>query len=331
MDTGKKSGDGSPVGFPAGKAADNFNHTSVLLHECIDGLHIDPDGLYVDCTAGGGGHSSEICRRLSTKGRLVCIDQDADALRETARVLKEYQNVTLVADNFFNIKNIFAEHGFGQASGFLVDLGVSSYQLDTPERGFSYMHDAPLDMRMNINDRYSAYEIVNEYSENELRRIITDYGEERWAERIAKFIVAQRAGSPINTTFELVSVIKKAVPKGAREDGPHPAKRTIQAIRIEVNNELAILEPAVNDMMSLLVAGGRVCVITFHSLEDRMIKNAFRNLERPCKCPKELPMCVCGKKPQLKVITRKPILPSEQEIENNRRSHSAKLRIVEKL
>lgn len=322
-----------------------FSHTSVLLTECIAGLNIDPNGLYVDCTVGGGGHSSEICRRLSPEGRLICIDQDADALSETERVLKEYPNVTLVADNFCNIKNIFAEYGVGQASGFLADLGVSSYQLDQPERGFSYMHDAPLDMRMNqrtqernlVSKRklqkegISAYEVMNEYSERQIHRILSDYGEERWAGRIAKFIVRERADAPIKTTFELVSVIKKAIPRGAREDGSHPAKRTFQAIRIEVNNELAILSPAVNDMVSLLATGGRICVITFHSLEDRLIKNAFRNLENPCICPKDLPLCVCGKKPQLKIITRKPILPGEREIENNRRAHSAKLRIAEKL
>jgi len=309
----------------------DFRHTSVLLAECIGGLNIDPDGLYVDCTAGGGGHSLQIVKRLSPYGRLVCIDQDTEALSEISRVLKDYPNIILVNDNFLNIKKILAEYGLGQASGFLADLGVSSYQLDKPERGFSYMHNAPLDMRMNRTGGISAYKVVNDYSEDRLRMIISGYGEERWAKRIAKFIVSERIGSPISTTFGLVSVIKKAIPSGAREDGPHPAKRTFQAIRIEVNNELAILTPAINSMVSLLKQGGRICVITFHSLEDRLVKSTFRNLEQPCACPKELPVCVCGKKPQLRVLTRKPVLPGEQEIEYNRRAHSAKLRVAEKL
>jgi 16S rRNA (cytosine1402-N4)-methyltransferase len=308
----------------------DYGHTSVLLAECVDGLNIDPDGLYVDCTAGGGGHSLQIARQLSTSGLIVCIDQDIEALSEISRVLKDYKNVIIVNGNFVNIKDIFTEYGLGQANGFLADLGVSSYQLDKPERGFSYMHNAPLDMRMNPGAAISAYKVVNDYSEDQLAAIISGYGEERWAKRIAKFIVAERGGSPVSTTYELVSVIKKAIPRGAREDGPHPAKRTFQAIRIEVNNELAILKPAVDSMVSLLKPGGRICVVTFHSLEDRLIKNAFRDLEQPCKCPRDLPMCVCGKKPQLKVITHKPILPGEQEIGHNHRAHSAKLRIAEK-
>ncbi|MCL2699051.1 MAG: 16S rRNA (cytosine(1402)-N(4))-methyltransferase RsmH [Defluviitaleaceae bacterium] len=304
-----------------------FEHASVMPAECLDGLNIDPDGLYVDCTAGGGGHSLEICRRLSAKGRLVCIDQDADALRETARRLTGYP-ITAVNDNFSNIEGIFASHGFGQANGFLADLGVSSYQLDNPERGFSYKRDAPLDMRMNRQGGVSAYEIVNEYSEERLRRIIAGYGEERWAERIAKFIIDER---PLNTTFELVRAIKKAVPRGAREDGPHPAKRTFQAIRIEVNNELSILEPSITAMASLLASGGRLCVITFHSLEDRIVKNTFRSLENPCVCPRELPVCACNKRQTVKVLTRKPVLPGKDELEGNSRARSAKLRIAEKL
>ena len=309
----------------------SYAHMPVLLTECIDSLNLDPDGLYVDCTAGGGGHSLEICRRLSSNGRLVCIDQDEDALNETSRVLIGYPNVTLVADNFFNLENIFAEYGFGQASGFLADLGVSSYQLDKPERGFSYMHDAPLDMRMNRTGGNTAFDVLNKYPQSRLYRIISDYGEERWAKRIAEFIVKQRVETPINTTFELVNVIQRAIPRGARAEKSHPAKRTFQAIRIEVNNELDILKPAINSMTSLLIPGGRICVVTFHSLEDRIIKNTFRNLENPCECPRELSVCVCGKKPQLRVITRKPILPDKQEIERNRRAHSAKLRVAQKL
>ena len=308
-----------------------FGHTSVLLEECMDGLNIDPDGLYVDCTVGGGGHSLEICRRLSSKGRLICIDRDSDALSEAARVLGGYPNVTLVEDNFYNIKKIFTEYGLEHAGGFLADLGVSSYQLDKPERGFSYMHDALLDMRMDRTSGISAYEVINEYSEEQLCRIISEYGEERWAKRIAKFIAEQRTGAPIKTTFELVGAIKKAIPRSVREDGPHPAKRTFQAIRIEVNNELQILEPAIDSIVSLLIRGGRICIVTFHSLEDRVIKNAFRKLENPCICPRGLPMCICGNSPQLHVITRKPIVPGEREIEYNHRARSAKLRIAAKL
>lgn len=311
----------------------NFEHISVLLNECIEGLNIVPDGIYVDCTLGGGGHSSHIVEKLNQGGTLIGIDQDANAIKAAGERLKDYTNVKYVRDNFSNIKNIVEDLGLGQESinGFLLDLGVSSHQLDEADRGFSYNHNAPLDMRMDQRQSLSAYVVVNEYSAEELTRIIKEYGEERWAKRIAEFIVNERKTKPIETTFDLVSVIKKAVPKGARADGPHPAKRTFQAIRIEVNNELGILESTVNDMIDLLKPKGRICIITFHSLEDRIVKNVFRNLENPCTCPRDFPVCVCGKKPKAKVITRKPILPGQEELEYNHRAHSAKLRIVEKL
>lgn len=310
----------------------NFEHIPVLLNECIDGLNIVPDGIYADGTLGGAGHSSHIAARLKG-GTLIGIDQDANAIEAASERLRAYDNVKLVRDNFSNIKNIANDLGLGQGTfnGFLLDLGVSSHQLDEAARGFSFNHNAPLDMRMDQRAPLSAYVVVNEYTAQELTRIIKDYGEERWAKRIADFIIEERKIKPIETTFELVSVIKKAIPKGARADGPHPAKRTFQAIRIEVNNELGILEDTINDMADLLKPGGRICIITFHSLEDRIVKNVFRNLENPCTCPRDFPVCVCGKKPKLKVITRKPILPSEEELGNNRRAHSAKLRIAERI
>ncbi len=311
----------------------NFEHIPVLLNECIDGLDIKEDGLYIDCTLGGAGHSSHIIEKLSEKGRLIGIDQDENAIKAATKRLEKYDNFEAVRDNFSNIENIANLIGLSEESvdGFLLDLGVSSHQLDEAERGFSYNYDAPLDMRMDQRKGFSAYDVVNEYSKDELFRVIAEYGEERWAKRIAEFIVEERRKKPIETTFELVSVIKKAVPKGARADGPHPAKRTFQAIRIEVNNELGILEGTIQSMVKYLKPKGRICVITFHSLEDRIIKNVFRNLENPCTCPREFPVCVCGNKKQVKVITRKPILPSENELEYNRRAHSAKLRIIEKI
>lgn len=311
----------------------NFEHIPVLLNECIEGLNISPDGIYADCTLGGGGHSSYIAASLSKDGTLIGIDQDSNAIKAASERLKDYTNIKYVKNNFSNIKNIASDLGLGQESfnGFLLDLGVSSHQLDEADRGFSYNHNAPLDMRMDQQSPLSAYMVVNEYTQQELTRIIRDYGEERWAKRIAEFIINERKIKPVETTFDLVSIIKKAVPKGARSDGPHPAKRTFQAIRIEVNNELGILEKTIEDMTELLKSGGRICIITFHSLEDRIVKNVFRNLENPCTCPRDFPVCVCGKKPKLRVITRKPILPSEEEIDSNRRSHSAKLRIAEKL
>lgn len=308
-----------------------FHHVSVLLNECIEGLNIKENGIYVDGTLGGAGHSSEIVKRLKT-GRLIGIDQDTDAINAATKRLEPYKDrVTLVHDNFSNVKAVFAQLGIEKADGFLLDIGVSSHQLDEAERGFSYMQDAPLDMRMNSQSDFSAYNVVNEYSEDELNNVIFKYGEERWAKRIAQFIVEARKQKPIETTFELVDIIKKAVPKGARKDGPHPAKRTFQAIRIEVNGELEILEKTIDDMTELLNPGGRLCIITFHSLEDRIVKNAFRKQENPCTCPPEFPVCVCGKKPLAKVITRKPILPSEEELEENHRSRSAKLRILERI
>ena len=308
-----------------------FNHISVLLNECIEGLNIKENGIYVDGTLGGGGHSSHIAAKLTT-GRLIGIDQDTDAIQAASKRLEPYKNVfTAVHSNFYNVREVLDNLGIEKADGFLLDLGVSSYQLDEADRGFSYMHDAPLDMRMNRENEYSAWNVVNEKSEKELNDIIFKYGEEKWAKRIAQFIVQERAIKPIETTYELVEVIKKAVPKGARRDGPHPAKRTFQAIRIEVNGELAILDKTVDDMVASLNPGGRLCIITFHSLEDRIIKNAMKRHENSCVCPPEFPVCVCGKKPDGKVITRKPILPSDEELEINPRSRSAKLRILERI
>ena len=306
-----------------------FHHISVLLNECIDNLNIRPDGIYVDGTMGGGGHSLEIAKRLTT-GRLICIDQDPNAHEAAGKRLAEYKDrITFVRDNFGNIKSILDSLGIEKIDGMLLDIGVSSHQLDEAERGFSYQQDAPLDMRMNPDRPFSAYDVVNGYDEDELDRVIFTYGEERWARRIAQFIVKEREAKPIETTGELVDIIKKAVPKGARKDGPHPAKRTFQAIRIEVNGELEVLQRAIDDVAARLAVGGRLCIITFHSLEDRIVKEAFRKQENPCICPPQFPVCVCGKKPLGRVITRKPILPSKEELEGNPRSRSAKLRVLE--
>ena len=306
-----------------------FHHISVLLNECIDNLNIKPDGIYVDGTMGGGGHSLEIAKRLTT-GRLICIDQDPNAHEAAGKRLAEYKDrITFVRDNFGNIKSILDSLGIEKIDGMLLDIGVSSHQLDEAERGFSYQQDAPLDMRMNPDRPFSAYDVVNGYDEDELDRVIFTYGEERWARRIAQFIVKEREAKPIETTGELVDIIKKAVPKGARKDGPHPAKRTFQAIRIEVNGELEVLQRAIDDVAARLAVGGRLCIITFHSLEDRIVKEAFRKQENPCICPPQFPVCVCGKKPLGRVITRKPILPSREELEENPRSRSAKLRVLE--
>lgn len=306
-----------------------FHHISVLLNECIDNLNIRPDGIYVDGTMGGGGHSLEIAKRLTT-GRLICIDQDPNAHEAAGKRLAEYKDrITFVRDNFGNIKSILDSLGIEKIDGMLLDIGVSSHQLDEAERGFSYHQDAPLDMRMNPDRPFSAYDVVNGYDEDELDRVIFTYGEERWARRIAQFIVKEREAKPIETTGELVDIIKKAVPKGARKDGPHPAKRTFQAIRIEVNGELEVLQRAIDDVAARLAVGGRLCIITFHSLEDRIVKEAFRKQENPCICPPQFPVCVCGKKPLGRVITRKPILPSKEELEENPRSRSAKLRVLE--
>lgn len=311
----------------------NFEHLSVLLNECIEGLNIKSGGIYVDGTLGGAGHSFEICKKLNNSGSLIGIDQDENAILASKKRLKDFTNVTFVRNNFSNIKNIADAIGLYSTGvdGFLLDLGVSSHQLDEEERGFSYMKNARLDMRMDTRNTFSAYELVNTYTQEELNKIISKYGEERWAKRIANFIVEARKEKPIETTFDLVSIIKKAIPKSARIDGPHPAKRTFQAIRIEVNNELEILERTIFNIVELLNKGGRLCIITFHSLEDRLVKQAFKNLAFPCSCPREFPVCVCGQKTQIKIITRKPILPSDEELEINHRARSAKLRILEKI
>ena len=308
-----------------------FKHVSVLLNECIEGLNIKDNGIYVDGTLGGGGHSSEILKKLSDKGLLIGIDQDRDALKAASARLQNYKNVKYVHNNFYNVDSILNELGIEKIDGMLMDLGVSSYQLDTGDRGFSYMQDAPLDMRMNRDNSLSAYEVVNNYDEEELYRIIRDYGEEKFAKRIARFIVEKREEKNIETTLELVEIIKAAIPAKARREGPHPAKRTFQAIRIEVNSELSILNKAIEDGVNRLNKGGRMAIITFHSLEDRIVKLKFRELENPCTCPKEFPMCMCGKKPTVKVISRKGIVPTKEEVEENPRSRSAKLRVIEKL
>lgn len=311
----------------------NFKHISVLLDECIENLNIREGLIYVDGTMGGAGHSYQIAKKLNNKGKLICIDQDQNAIKVGKERLAEFSNISFVHKNFSNIKEIYNSFNneLNGIDGILLDLGVSSHQLDEASRGFSYMQDAPLDMRMDIREPISAYTVVNTYDEKKLYKIIKEYGEERWAKRIANFIVIEREKKPIETTFELVSVIKKAIPKNARIDGPHPAKRTFQAIRIEVNQELAILKSTITDMVSLLNKNGRLCIITFHSLEDRIVKNIFKEFENPCICPRDFPVCVCGKKPLGKVITKKPILPSDNELEQNHRSRSAKLRVFERL
>ena len=308
-----------------------FNHVSVLLNECLEGLTIKENGIYVDGTLGGAGHSSEILKRLSKEGRLIGIDQDTDALKAAKERLKDYSNVTFVHSNFSNIENVLNNLNIDGVDGILMDLGVSSYQLDEGERGFSYMKDAPLDMRMNRENDFSAYNVVNEYSEEDLYRIIRDYGEEKFAKRIASFIVENRQEKNIETTLELVEIIKNAIPAKARREGPHPAKRTFQAIRIEVNSELSILNKTIEDGVEKLNKGGRMAIITFHSLEDRIVKNKFRDLAVSCRCPKEFPVCVCGEKAKVKIISRKAIEPTKEEVEINPRSRSAKLRVIEKL
>jgi len=309
----------------------DFQHTSVLLQECIESLAIKPGGVYMDGTLGGAGHSSEIVKRLTT-GRLIGVDRDENALVKAGEVLAaDMDKVALLRFNFAEVDSILRAADVTGLDGVLLDLGVSSHQLDEPSRGFSYMHDAPLDMRMDNRDALSAYDVVNTYPEKRLSDLIFAYGEERWAKRIAQFIVAERAAGPLQTTFELVTAIKKAIPKAARSDGPHPAKRTFQAIRIEVNGELALLENAIEKLAHALNPGGRICVISFHSLEDRIVKNVLRTMENPCTCPPDFPVCVCGKKPAVRVVTRKPILPSAGELEANHRSRSAKLRVAERI
>ncbi len=310
----------------------NFEHISVLLNECIENLNIKQNGVYIDGTMGGAGHSSHIAKRLQDTGRLICIDQDENAIKTGKERLSNFNNVTFVHNNFSNIKEIYNSLNMSNigVDGILLDLGVSSHQLDEGYRGFSYMQDAPLDMRMDTRKSLSAYTVINTYSKEELNMIISKYGEERWSKRISEFIDNERKIKPIETTFELVSIIKKAIPKGARIDGPHPAKRTFQAIRIEVNGELEILKDTIINMVNILNKNGRLLIITFHSLEDRIVKNVFKELENPCICPRDLPICACGKKSLGKVVTRKPIVPSEQELNNNHRSRSAKLRVFER-
>ena len=307
-----------------------FEHVPVLFNEVIDSLNIKADGTYMDGTVGGAGHSSGICERLGEEGHLIAVDRDNVALKTAASRLEKFKCAKMfIHANYSDVEKIKAE--VGTVDGILLDLGVSSYQLDTPERGFSYMHDAPMDMRMNEDDLFTASTVVNEYPEAELFRIIKEYGEERWASRIAKFIVKARADAKIETTGQLVEIIKAAIPASARRTGPHPAKRTFQAIRIEVNGELDHLKVAMEKLPELLAPGGRMSVITFHSLEDRIVKDAFNNRVNPCTCPPELPVCVCGKVADVRKITRKPIIASEYELEENPRARSAKLRVIEKI
>ena len=311
---------------------ENFGHYSVLLNETVDSLNINPDGVYVDCTLGGAGHSNLIASRLSEKGRLIGIDRDEFALGKARERLAKYgERVVLLHTNFVDGADRIKAEGFDRIDGVVADLGVSSFQLDDATRGFSYMHDAPLDMRMDRNDDITAYDIVNTYSERELSRIIDMYGEERYASSIARKIVKYREEKPIETTVELSEIIKSGIPAKNKADGPHPAKRTFQAIRIEVNGELSIIADTINNFFPLLNPGGRMSIITFHSLEDRIVKHTFLEKTVGCTCPPDFPVCVCGKKAEGKVITKKPILPSAEELEENPRSRSAKLRVLEKI
>lgn len=309
-----------------------FSHYSVLLNETIEQLNIRPDGIYVDGTLGGGGHSYQILKRLSEKGRLIGIDQDADAIRAAGERLSEFQDrLTIIRSNYANMKEELHAIGVERVDGIVLDLGVSSFQLDTPERGFTYRDpDAPLDMRMDDRNPLTAKDIVNDYSEMELFRIIRDYGEDKFAKNIAKHIAKERQKKPIETAGELTEIIRAAIPMKVQVTGGHPAKRTFQAIRIELNHELDVLQDNLDDMIDILNPGGRICIITFHSLEDRIVKSIFKKNENPCTCPSDFPVCVCGKVSKGKVVTRKPILPSEKELEENSRSKSAKLRVFER-
>ncbi|MEE0059045.1 MAG: 16S rRNA (cytosine(1402)-N(4))-methyltransferase RsmH [[Bacteroides] pectinophilus] len=308
-----------------------FKHKSVLLDETIESLNIKPNGIYVDGTLGGGGHSYEIAKRLTDGGRLIGIDQDEDAIRAAKERLSEFADrVTIVRDNYCNMPKVLDELGISKVDGILLDIGVSSYQLDEAERGFTYKQDAPLDMRMDQRQEMTAKDIVNGYSEEDLYRIIRDYGEDKFAKNIAKHIVQARQIKPVETTFELDEIIKAAIPMKFRATGGHPAKKTFQAIRIELNRELEVLDESIDAMTDLLNDDGRLCIITFHSLEDRIVKTRFRKNENPCTCPPDFPVCVCGKKPKGKVITRKPIVPDEEELEENKRAKSSKLRVFER-
>ena len=309
-----------------------FSHVSVLLGETIEQLNIRPDGIYVDGTLGGGGHAFEVCKRLSEKGRFIGIDQDADAIRAAGERLSRFgERVTIVRSNYCNMRQELQKLGIDRVDGILLDLGVSSYQLDSRERGFTYREDAPLDMRMDQRQTRTAREIVNTYSEQELFRVIRDYGEDKFAKNIAKHVVAARERKPIETTGELVEIIKGAIPAKVRMSGGHPAKRTFQALRIELNGELTVLKDSLDDMINLLKPGGRICVITFHSLEDRMVKSIFKTNENPCTCPSNFPVCVCGNKPKGRLAVKKPIVPGEEELYKNKRSKSAKLRVFERI
>lgn len=307
-----------------------FNHKSVLLHETIDGLQVKPDGTYVDGTLGGAGHAMMVCRKLSAMGRLIGIDQDQDAIIAASERLAGFQQATIIRSNYCHMAEELAKLGIYRVDGILLDLGVSSWQLDNEERGFSYRTDGPLDMRMDNRQSLTASEIVNTYEEEQLYRIIRDYGEERFARKIASNIVRAREEKPLRTTGELNEVIKRSIPAKIRAQGGHPSKRTFQAIRIELNQELEVLSSSLDGMIDMLNDGGRICVITFHSLEDRIVKNIFRSNENPCICPPDFPVCVCGRKSKGQVVTRHPILPSEEEISENLRSKSAKLRIFER-
>ena len=308
-----------------------FKHTSVLLNETTDGLNVKSGGIYIDATLGGGGHSERVLKKLNGSGVLVGLDRDTDALNASKERLREYKNIKFVHGNFHDIKQILNNEGLTGADGIMADLGVSSYQLDNKERGFSYMADAPLDMRMNRQDGLTAYDVVNTYSRQQLTHILYNYGEEKFSAKIAALIEQKREVCPIKTTFELVKIIESAIPERFRRIGSHPAKRTFQAIRIEVNGELEPLTKAIEDMFDSLNPGGRLCIISFHSLEDRIVKNAFLSFAKGCTCPPQFPVCICGNKPKGKIITRKPILPSDGECKLNKRSKSAKLRIIEKL
>lgn len=309
-----------------------FKHKSVLLYETVDELNIKPDGIYVDGTLGGGGHSYEIAKRLSEGGRLIGIDQDEDAIKAASKRLEPYMDrVTIVRNNYCNMDKVLDELGIDKVDGIMLDLGVSSYQLDAADRGFTYNVDTALDMRMDQRQEITAKDIVNEYSEFDLYRIIRDYGEDRFAKNIAKHIVAARQEKTIETTFELNDIIKAAIPMKVRATGGHPSKRTYQAIRIELNKELEVLENSIDMMIDRLKPEGRLCIITFHSLEDRIVKTRFRNNENPCTCPPSFPACVCGKVPKGRVITRKPVVPTDEEINENSRSKSSKLRVFERV